>query len=215
MNYKIVPLLALAALPALAQENFQLGLGINYLFGNRSVNVTSTDGTPLGSITREKNPTAAAEAGYRFWNQGPNHLAAMAEFQFPKTFGYHFNLLGFSGVDQVKSYFIAPGLQFQTDVGKVATFGGGVQYRFERMKFLGLDDQPIINNNRLWLNVTAGHTWESTVAAKPYVDLRLAFALSRPKVPNPISLTDDDDFMNLGRSMVGRWEVALHGGIRF
>lgn len=210
MNLKLLSLVLWAALPAAAQEKWQAGLGLNYLFNNRSPTVTSLATGESSVLQRQKKVAPALDAGYRFWESGPVHLAGTVEVQFPTTFT-HAASGEDDGVD-VKTWFIAPGVEFGRNLG-VVDFTAGLQYRFEQMKLTSVSDQPTTSNNRFWLSGEASHAWDPGGGVKPYVGVRLGLALTQTSVPSQVATVDD--LKTLGKSMEGNWEVSVRGGVRF
>ena len=222
MKFSTLPLLALLAVPALAQEpdeRWQVGLGLN-LYNSDSAHLGG-DGYSA-RIHREGKAAPSLHVGYRVWDFADSNLSVTGEYQIKTNFhtkttaavagGRPFNVSNVA-----KMQYFAPGIQW--NFHKVVDCGVGLQYRFMRQdaKVAGSGYQTY-NNYRPWLNAYVGHTFRKGEGMlRPYVALRVATMLGTTKAPGKISdvTKSQGGRDSLARSLAPTYEATLMGGVRF
>lgn len=213
MFFKSLPLLALAAIPSLAQERWQVGLGLNNQLDSE-VRYEGPDQAFL-KANRKEGLNPSLQVGYRFWDFSRSDLSVNGEYQFWKSsdlFITKFNLPGVGNGEVRTSYrtqFWGPSVQW--NFHRAVDCGFGLQYRFAKIEAEGLT----ANHNRPWANAYVGYTSRAAGNLKPFVALRSSVALSRTGSPGYSALTTDAGQRQLLRSLDGDVEGALQFGVRF
>jgi hypothetical protein len=202
---KALVLLALAgALPAAAQDTWQLGLGLNLL---QAVEIGNLAGS--NRIRRENQAGAAVSVGRLLWDFGPSDLFLTGEYQ--AWTRYEVIATGSLGDFAFRETFLAPGLQWTWH--GAADAGLGLQGRFQRLRGSVQGLGASTTCTRAWVNGYLGCTFPGRGAVSTFVGLRGAVALGRTRPPG--SLAGEEDLRTLLRSLAGDAEAALQAGIRF
>lgn len=209
----ILPLVALlVALPASAQERFDLGLTYDNAQGKSQtldpVSFEPKDNSGLG-LTFAWSP----------WNVGDAQLGLTAAYRFKGTSDLVMSGPGLSDASVNYRYEHA-------DVGgrclwrKPFDFGFGLQYRFEKVAVdpKGPGNSVSGNVTRPWIDAMAGYTFQASGAVKPFVALTVAAPLTSESKPTSIPVNDAQAQANqeqFVKSLAPRFEVALTVGMRF
>jgi hypothetical protein len=219
MDFKTLPLLALLAVPGLAKEKWQVGLGFNTTESDW-IEYVGSNPTSLTNLKRDRRTVPSLQVGYQIKDFGHSDLSLTAEYQFKS--GYDLNLTrlvaGAGGVDgahgkMTKSYF-APGVMW--NFHPTVDIGLGLQYRFERLQGEIASIDTHTNYNRPWLNLYLGYTFQNQSKVKPFVALRSSAALMTTNAPGYLSDLNAAWGQNkLLRSMAGDYESSIQVGVRF
>ena len=212
MKFHTLPLLAMLAVPAAAQERWQVGLGANFK-DSTSFTATSTD--EATSFKRRATFAPALQVGYRTLDFGAWDLTVTGEYQFPTRYRATNSDPDLEGNNYRMSFF-APGLQLNHHLHKNFDWGLGVQMRFTDYKDSATGTRA--NFDRPWAEVHARYTFQNLGEVRPYAGLRLARALVRTAdQPSYASLTANPGVAarNTMRRLDGLWELSLQTGVRF
>jgi len=218
MKFTILPLLALAALPTLAQDRWQAALGFNQIDTERQDYFTAS-GIGAGAMATFKRESATApslQLGYRIKDFTSSDLVLTGEYQFEKTYGAKATAIGVSPGrsiitqedGKIRKSFFAPGIMWNWH--PVVDLGIGLQYRFERLKADFVDIGVCADYDRPWLNATVGYTFRTGARVRPFVALRTSAALVTTKAPDRV-----DDLPRMLKSVAGDAEACLQLGVRF
>lgn len=217
LKNKIVPLmLCMLALPALAQDRWQIGAGLSFHPAETVTYSASGIITVSGDVKRAEKWVPTIHAGYRFYDFEHSDLSVTGEYQFKTTFKVT-GALRASGVgtaafdfSDASSQYIAPGIQW--NFHRAVDFGFGLQYRFTKLETSDVSTRY----DRPWLLGYVGYTFLKGEAMQPYVALRLAATPVKTGAPNFASLlTGRDGQVKLMKSMAGDAELSLQAGVRF
>lgn len=216
MNFKTLAMLALVALPGLAQERWQVGLNLN------SPLATEAEYQPNGSqffrLRRKEAVNPAIMVGYRAWDLGRSDVSITGEYQFRtssdiETTNVNRAAAGYANgktTQPFRAEFWAPGVQW--NLHQAVDWGFGLQYRFARLKYEDVKD----NNNRPWLSAYIGYTFKTRSPVKPYIGLRSSVALASSGKPDWNALGDGGNGdKQLLRHMDGNQETSIQLGMRF
>jgi len=219
MNFKTVPLLALLAVPGLAQERWQAGMSLNTQIG-QTVEYQSNASQFL-RFDRKDSCSPSLLAGYRAWDFGKSDLSFTGEYQFPKEFDLETitihtprNVDG-RNTTWFRSESWAPGVQLTFH--HAVEWGFNLQYRLTRLQTEGYRT----THNRPWLGFHVGRTFRTDSRVKPFLALRSSVALTRTQAPEQSALLATDPSVSdnanrqLMRSLDGRLESSLQLGVRF
>ncbi len=227
LKMKVLPLVALLAVPALAQERWQVGLGANF---NPSETATLTTLSTLtapsvGSVSvdmkRAGKAAPAIHAGYRIFDFTYSDLSVTGEYQFKTNYGVTTTLsarvagMSFREIlsDKFSSQFFAPGIQW--NFHRAVDFGFGLQYRFTKLQ--SEDSDLSTRYDRPWLTGHVGYTFQRGEVVRPFVALRLAATPVTTRVPTlMVGLGDDPSGQKqLMKSLAGNAEISVQAGVRF
>lgn len=213
MKLTILPLLALLAMPAAAQERWQVGLGANFKGSNDFVMAA-----PGGKVRNDAKAAPALQVGYRVYDAGAWDLTATAEYQFPTVYKVTSNAAdGVSPNGTYKASFLAPGLQWNHHAHRSFDWGVGLQLRFVDLRSNYLGGTISTSNNKPWLDLHARYSFDAG-STRPYVGLRVARALaSAPRQPSAqdFGVNPDQALRDTMRRLEGQFEVGLQAGFRF
>ena len=226
MNTKLLPLLALVALPGLAETPWQVGLTLDQA-SFRKINYQGTlpfAGIPIpvtADTSIDNNTGLGLEVGYRAWDFGSSDLGFTGAYRFKSRSDARINITA-AGVTlpPIKSKagysFASAGVQW--NYHSKVNFGFGLQVRFERLA----DDDPepgetsvTASYARPWANGYVGYTFEAMGGVRPFVALNTAVALSKSAPPDRIDLTDDQNIRDLLKAMGPVLAVGIQAGVRF
>ena len=203
-------LFLLIALPALAQERWQVGLAVT---DNGATRMSYLGGGTSGaSFNRQASAGIALNGGVRFLDFASSDLSATLDYQFKRRSPLGVTITGQSYRSNIYDSYTAPGVQWNWHSPFDAGFG--FQYRMERL-------QNVITNanyNRPWVLGYVGKTFDTGSNWRPYVALRVGIALrttGRPALDNQVGGIQDSESKQLLRSLDGNAELALQGGFRF
>ena len=221
MKFKILPLLVLAALPAMAQERWQVGIGFN---GWTSTREDYASANTLVNFKKNSRVVPGLQAGYTFKHFTGSDLSATAEYQFNSSAGFSAIGRGTSPGGgsavvnrngKMEKSFFAPGIQW--NFHPHIDLGLGLQYRFERLHAYDNTGSTSTNNDRPWLNLYWGYTFKTEARVKPFVAFRSSFALSFTSSPGTVGeiFNTDGGEKRLMRSMAGDSEGNFQVGVRF
>jgi len=224
LKTRILPLIALLAVPALAQERWEVGLGANF---NPSETATysavsaSNQASASVAIKRASKVAPAIHVGYRIFDFNHSDLSVTGEYQFKTNYAVtttaNATVAGtsISGTDSDKfsSQFFAPGIQW--NFHRAVDFGFGLQYRFAKLQ--NQDGDLSTRYNRPWLTSYVGYTFKQVEVVKPFVALRLAASPVTTKTPTLAAGLGDNPQGNkqLMKSLAGNVEISLQAGVRF
>ena len=222
MKIAIACLLVLLATPGLAQDRWEVALGLNLLSGEPKTTLPGAASGPVQSITIKGKAAVAPSVvlGFRALDLAGSDLTLTGEFQFPTNYHGTYevtsipSLGGMVAVQQatVRIFHYAPGIQW--NFHRRLDFGAGLQYRFEHMAELG---GLSLWDNRFWLDPYLGYTLPERSGMTPFLNLRLALALSRTRQPSVAQLVPGSDAATrqLLRASAGTGELSIQSGIRF
>jgi len=204
-------MIALLAVPALAQERWQIGLG-----QNASSGVTIRSGSPqlLVRAERKSKASTAIHAGYSFRELAHSDLSCTAEYQFKSKADLDIRVHRTGGgprqySTEFNESFFAPGIQW--NFHKAVDFGFGVQYRFTRLE----SEDTRTRYDRPWLLAYVGYTFKTGHALRPYVALRLAGTPVTTGAQPLSPLADRSGEEKWMKSLAGDREASLQVGLRF
>jgi hypothetical protein len=218
MNFKVIPLLALATLPALANEKWQVGLGFNHTDAVQQDYVANTS---LTRCRQESETAPSLQAGYRFKEYAHSDLTVTGEYQFSTSSNTRVNSRGttpaanFDGSGKLDKAFLAPGIMWTFH--PTIDIGLGLQYRFERLHAHGdaTGGGTTASWDRPWFNFYLGYTFQNLAKVKPYIAVRSSAALVTARPPALADLNSDWGKKRLMRSMAGNVESCFQVGVRF
>lgn len=220
VKIQALPLIALLAVPALAQEQrWQVGLGANY---NPSEKVfpAPLDANMSGYFKRADKIVPSIHAGYRFYDFAKSDLSVTGEFQPNAIFNVSAVVNEVQGrtvtsvqrSGELQSRFIAPGIQWNFHQG--VDFGFGLQCRFTRLE--NMHSTVSTNDLRPWLLSYVGYTARAGEVMRPYVALRLAATPMTTRTPSYEEIAAGQvGRERLLKAMAGNVEISLQGGVRF
>jgi hypothetical protein len=217
LKNQIVPLmLGMLALPALAQDRWQVGVGLNFNPAETVKYEGSGTNAVFMDLKRADKWVPAIHAGYRVYDFAHSDLSVTAECQFKSSFSLTGtkNARGSQRVElseRASSRFIAPGVQW--NFHRAVHFGFGLQYRFTRLE--SEDATVRTSYDRPWLLGYVGYTFRQGEAVKPYVALRLAASPVTTNAPSHAALAGRDGRVQLMKSLAGNAELSLQAGVRF
>jgi len=215
---KIMPLmLGMLALPAVAQDRWQIGAGLSFHPSETTKYEVSGNRSAFMHVKREDKWVPTIHAGYRFYDFSHSDLSVTGEYQFKTNFGVTTsvgaNPLGGASWQvtstRASSRFIAPGIQW--NFHRAVDFGFGLQYRFTNLE----DSTVSTRYDRPWLLGYAGYTFMKGEALQPYVALRLAATPVTTSAPSFLALANKSGQTQLMKSMAGNAELSLQAGVRF
>jgi hypothetical protein len=211
MKLKTLPLLALLALPAAAQERWQIGLGANF---QDSTRFTGAIGNQEYAVKRRATWAPALQLGYRAWDFGKHDVTFTGEYQFSTKYRVVTSPGGED--DSYKMQFWAPGLQWNYHFSRDFHCGLGTQLRFADLK--DRETGVKATHTRPWADVHATYTFPTSGPVRPYAGLRLSRALATVE-PQPDTAMLLNDPRGAARSAMrrldGRWEMSVQAGVRF
>lgn len=219
MNLKILPLLALAAFPVLAQDKWQVALGFNHLDQDRQdyAGTNLAGANSLINFKRESRTVPSVLVGYRIKDFAKSDLTLSGEYLFRAGYDASMTSAGTglaNSYGTVQKHYFAPGLMW--NFHPTVDLGVGLQYRFERLRSDLTAPATSTNHDRPWLNLYLGYTFQSQAQVKPFVALRSSAALSTTSAPaNGSDLATEWGQRRLLRSMGGDVESSLQVGVRF
>ena len=221
LKVKVLPMIALLAVPALAQERWNIGLGLNDI-ASKATHLTNDPGTVNVHLKREAKTVPAIHAGYRFHEFAKSDLSFTGEYQFQSSTtltAFVTDIQGrppraarFSG--RMKSRFFAPGIQW--NFHRAVDFGFGLQYRFTRLE--AENSGFSTNYDRPWLLAYLGYTFKQGETVRPYVALRVAASpvtTSERDLLKDLLTTREHFQTKLLKSQAGDAEGSLQFGVRF
>jgi hypothetical protein len=210
MNLKMLSILVLLALPAAAQERWQVGLGANL---KDSIEFRNGMGNRTATTKRKATWAPSLQLAYRAWDFGTHDLSVTGEYQFWTTYKVANSLPG-ANADRYRAQFFAPGLQWNHHLTPDFHWGLGFQMRFANLK----EGAIKANHNRPWADLHATYTFPAAGPVRPYAGLRLARALANvePQPTYETSLFNHNEAVRAGmRRLDGIWEMSLQAGVRF
>lgn len=211
MKLKILPLLALLAMPAAAQERWQVGLGANF---KDSTKFTGTYGGGEFAVKRSATWAPALQVGYRAWDFGSHDLTLTGEYQFSTKYKVIISPGG--GEDSYKMQFYAPGLQWNYHFTQDLHVGLGGQMRFVDLKDLNTGVKA--THNRVWADLHAAYTFPGSAPVRPFAGLRVSRALARVNLQPDARMLFTDPVRAAHpamRRLDGLWEMSVQAGVRF
>jgi hypothetical protein len=220
VNLKIIPMLALLAVPALAQVTaatpWQVGVAGNWSRA-RTTNIANPGGA--GSVTVNQNAGigVAVLAGYSFLQMEQSDLSVTAEYQAPTSF-------------PVKSTTSIPGEQGGSSTTRMSSgavgvqlnlhgsfdIGGGFQCKWERLS--NNDFDVTTTYTRPWATACGGASFDvGSPVVKPFVNLRASMAMARSTPADPAGLLagDPSSLKRFLRSSDANYQISLAAGVRF
>jgi hypothetical protein len=206
-------MIALLAVPALAQERWQVGLGLNASSG---VTITGHSRQLSSRVERKAKAATALHAGYRLHDLGASDLSVTGEYQFKSKEDLDARVDGNGmgsarGTSSFRTTFFAPGIQW--NFHKAVDFGFGLQYRFTRLEADSLEVRT--RYDRPWLLAYVGYTFKTGNALRPYVALRLAGTPVTTGAQPLRALDDRPGQERWMKSLAGDREASLQVGLRF
>jgi hypothetical protein len=210
MNFKMLSILALLALPAAAQERWQIGLGANF---KDSTQFSTAVGTREVATRRKATWAPSLQLAYRAWDFGTHDVSLTGEYQFWTKYKVTTSVPG-TGEGSYRMQFFAPGLQWNHHLTQDFHWGLGFQMRFANLRNGAIK----ANHNRPWADLHAAYTFQTVGPVRPFAGLRLARALANVE-PQPTLQTfasSPDEAIRAGmRRLDGIWEMSLQAGVRF
>ena len=214
MNFRTLPLLALLAVPALAEERWQAGLGLNLV---DSESVTYSNTATSARFSREGKAVPSVHVGYRVLEFADSDLSVTGEYQLKANYRATYSATGAADQSRImKMHYIAPGIQW--NFHKAVDYGFGLQYRFMRQYANPAGTGCIqVNNYRPWISAYVGHTFRKGEGRlTPYVALRVASMIGTTSAPGSLdSLDTAGGREKLIRSLAPNHELSIQGGFRF
>jgi hypothetical protein len=220
MKIGVLPLLALLAVPAHAEDRWQAGVGLNMVSSDHETYESSNSFT---RVQRENKTTPTLFVGYRVLDfANDSNLSVTGEYQFQSRFKTTLSRSGAANqFTTMKTEFFAPGVQWNFQ--KAVDFGVGLQYRFTSIKgpvydaagdFTGGTQSTTYD--RPWIHAYVGHTFTDSGPVKPFMALRMATLVGSTSAPKLASdLQNEGGQKRLMRALAPTWEVSLQAGVRF
>lgn len=213
-RHLLIPAMTLLACPGLAQDRFQVGLGLNRANESEQSYFGSTQAYRFERATKW---TPALQVGVRALDLEGSNLSVTGEYQFPVRYRNTYLAAGSAAGNEggsTRTRFLAPGVQWNFQ--RQMDYGLGLQYRFTRLEGSLAGQTVTANNNRFWLTGYVGRTFDVDSPVKPFIALRGAAALSRTKAPGTIAASASaDTYRSVMKHLDGRYEISLQGGVRF
>jgi hypothetical protein len=219
MKLSILPLAALLALPApaqdfLARERWQFGFGLNF---HPEVQVESRSGAnQYLRYTRKDAGTPSLLASVRVLDLAKSCFSLTGEYQFQHRADVEVTNIngtvaapGGASTQAFRSHAWAPGVSW--DFRRTLDFGFGLQYRFARLE----NDLAKETYNRPWVNAYLGYTFPARTQVKPFVALRQSAALAHTDNVALSTLGTDAGQKRLLRAMDADAVTSLQVGVRF
>jgi hypothetical protein len=216
MTFRVLPLLALLALPASAHEPWLVGLGANFQESN-----SFTTSGPMGAaqVNRRSKIAPSLLVGYKAWHYESFDVALNAEYQFRTTYG---GTLSGSGAFQnavdmsYEKEVFAPGLEWNYHMTPYLDLGLGAQVRFTRLR--NHSAGVYTNLDRPWVEAHARYTMPDLGGVKPFAGFRVARALATtPSQPSAQALASrtKDAFQASMQRLESQWDASFQTGVRF
>ena len=221
LEMKVIPVIALLAVPALAQERWNFGLGLNETASEASY-LSNDPGTVTVHLKRERKTVPAIHAGYRFHDFASSDLSFTGEYQFQSRATLTALVTEYRGrapraervSGRMKNRFFAPGIQW--NFHRAVDFGFGLQYRFTQLE--AEDSGFTTNYNRPWLLAYVGYTFKQGKTVRPYVALRVAgspVTTSERGLLKDLLSSEGRFREKLIKSQAGDFGGSLQVGVRF
>jgi hypothetical protein len=206
MKSRLLTLLALLALPAVASDNWQVGLGLNF---QDSTNL-STAGMQFRHGAKF---TPSLLAGYRLVEFGKNDLTVTGEYQFWSRYDLGSNRFGpVQGNLTYRREVIAPGMHWNHHQTPQLDWGLGLQMRFVNLKAA---NGVTTTDNAPWMDAHVRYTFQPVGAVKPFVAFRVARALSTHGAAPTAQDSTGAATVKAMRRLDGVWDASLQAGVRF
>ncbi len=211
MRIITLPLLTLTPLPALAQDRWQVCLGLD---SQPEQSVSYRLDQTYARFEQEARVAPSLQVGYRFLELAKSDLSLTAETQFKSRSDTRFLAAGDGPVQEVrgKSHqrYVAPGIQWTFH--RFLDYGFGLQYRFARLEAGTLK----VNHHRTWANAYLGRGFTSRRGFRPFVGLRFDLALNQTSAPGTLAeLATPAGMERMLRAMDPDAQTTFLFGVRF